>query len=235
MVWHSYMLNPRDFLEDCLRQGKMKFWRACLPWAVIDPCIDNNTFEYTASDAAMKYFEDRTGYRWNSLIDSPDATIECPACRRTLYVPWTRWNSPDMWTKSKSLDCSESYGESVAAGFSDKNFEAPCQCGIFIDHELHRVQKFRKDIQALRDLDVPMPGTIFSSTGSYNLFQAEEDPKYSRNFRHRRESCFQQLPRSLVSESSYQRTQQFIVHEVRITDCSSNSRKKGDDRHTHRD
>ena len=172
MVWHAYMLNPRDFLEDCLRQGKMKFWRAGLPWAVIDPCIDNHTFEYSAGDAAMKHFEGRTRYKWNSLIDPPTATIECPSCRRTLNVPWTRWDSQDTWTKTNSLDLSASYGESVAAGFSDKKFEALCQCGLVIDHELLRVQKFRRDIQALRNLDVPMPGTVMLPTGPYLLFSA---------------------------------------------------------------
>ena len=160
MVWHAYMLNPRDFLEDCLRQGKMKFWRAGMPWMVIDPCIDNNTFEYNASDGAVKRFEDRTGYNWNSLSACPNATIECPSCRRTLNVPWTRWDSPDIW---KNGD----YGTSTATGFSDKNFEAVCKCGIVIDHETLRVQKFREDIQALRNLGVPMPGTLFSHTGSY--------------------------------------------------------------------
>lgn len=165
MVWHAYMLNPRDFLEDCLRQGTMRFWRAGLPWAVINPCIDNKTFEYSASEAAMEYFEDRTGYKWISLNDFPKATIECPLCRRKLYVPRTRWDSQRAWTKSSSRKDAELYGELSAAGFSDKKFDVQCQCGIVIDHEMYRTQKFRRDIQALRNLDVPMPGTILSDHG----------------------------------------------------------------------
>ncbi|KAF3483895.1 uncharacterized protein GIQ15_03219 [Arthroderma uncinatum] len=47
MVWHAYMLNPRDVLEDCLRLGKMSFWTSGLPLDVINECIDNTTFEYT--------------------------------------------------------------------------------------------------------------------------------------------------------------------------------------------
>ena len=170
MVWHAYMLNPRDFLEDCLRQGKMKFWRAGLPWAVIDPCIDNNTFEYSATQAAMEGFEDSTGYRWNSLNDHPNATIECPFCRRKLYLPRTRWDSQRAWTKTSSRKDAELYGELTAAGVADKSFEVQCQCGIVIDHEMHRTQKFRRDIQALRNSDVPMPGTILNETGVYSLF-----------------------------------------------------------------
>lgn len=170
MVWHAYMLNPRDFLEDCLRQGKMRFWRAGLPWAVIDHCINNSTFEYSADKAAMEYFEDRTGYRWDSLNDFPTATIKCPLCRRQLYVPQTRWDSQLAWTKSSSLKDAGLYGELTAAGFSDKRFEVQCQCGIVIDHELYRTQKFRRDIQALHNMDVPMPGTILNDTGVCALF-----------------------------------------------------------------
>ena len=177
MVWHAYMLNPRDFLEDCLRQGKMNFWRAGMPWAVIDPCIDNMTFEYSASDAAVMHFEGRTGHKWNSLSDLPSATLECPSCRRTLHVPWTRWDSQNVWTLETS-------GESIATGFSDKDFEAVCECGIVVDHEMLKLQKFRKDIQALRDLDVPMPGTLFGRDGLYPFFWAYKIPSYSHKFRH---------------------------------------------------
>lgn len=99
-------------------------------------------------------------------MDPPTATIECPSCRRTLNVPWTRWDSQDIWIKTNFVGALESYGESVAAGFSDKKFEALCQCGLVIDHELLRLQKFRRDIQALRNLDVPMPGTLMALNGS---------------------------------------------------------------------
>ena len=174
MVWHAYMLNPRDFLEDCLRQGKMKFWRAGLPWAVIDSCIDINTFEFRASDLAMERFEDQTGYRWDSLIDSPKAIIDCPSCRRKLYVPRTGWDSQLAWTKSSPLTYAKLRGESEATGFSDQSFEVQCQCGIVTNHESLRVLKFRRDIQALRNLDVPMPGTILSETGMSLLFCAEQ-------------------------------------------------------------
>lgn len=164
MVWHAYILNPRDFLEDCLRQGKMKFWRAGLPWAAIDPCINNDTFEYSASEAAMERFEDRTGCKWDSLNDPPNATIECPSCRQRMYVPWTRWDSQEAWRESSPVQLN---GELHATGLSDNHFKVHCQCGIIIDHELLRTQKFRRDMQALRNLDVPMPGTILSDKGIY--------------------------------------------------------------------
>ena len=174
MVWHAYMLNPRDFLEDCLRQGKMRFWRAGLPWAAINPCIDNDTFEYKNSYAAMERFEDRTGYKWESLNDSPTASIECPTCTRCLDVPRTKWDSQHSWTRSSSLKDAELYGELLAAGFSDKKFEVQCQCGVIIDHDILRTLKFRRDIRALRNLDVPMPGTILNDQGIYSYSSAND-------------------------------------------------------------
>lgn len=165
MVWHAYMLNPRDFLEDCLRQGKMRFWRAGLPWTVIDPCIDNNSFECKASQAAIEYFEDQTGCKWDSLHDSPKATVKCLSCGQLLYVARTKWDSQHAWTRSSSGKDAELNGELLAAGFSDKKFEVQCQCGLVLDHEFHRTQKFRRDIKALRNLDVPMPGTILNDKG----------------------------------------------------------------------
>lgn len=170
MVWHAYMLNPRDFLEDCLRQGKMRFWRAGLPWDVIDPCIDNNTFEYNANQAAIYYFEEQTEHKWNSLDDTPTATVQCPSCGQLMHVARTEWDSQRAWTKSSPAKDAELYGELLAAGFSDKKFEVQCQCGLVLDHEFYRTQKFRRDIQALRNLDVPMPGTILNDKGVYLLY-----------------------------------------------------------------
>lgn len=172
MVWHAYMLNPRDFLEDCLRQGKMRFWRSGLPWAVINPCIDNNSFEYTASKPAMELFEKQTGYKWNSLDDSLSAIISCPGCMRKLEVPRTRWDSRLAWQKSSSRKDAGLWGEVQAAGLSDKDFEVQCHCGVVINHELYRTWKFRTDLQALRNLDVPMPGTILNDTGVCSLFKS---------------------------------------------------------------
>lgn len=46
MVWHAYMLNPRAYLEDCIRHGRMAIWNVEMPWRVVAECIDSETFEY---------------------------------------------------------------------------------------------------------------------------------------------------------------------------------------------
>lgn len=163
MVWHAYQLNPRDFFEDCLRFGKMKFWRAGLPWPVINSCINNETFEFTPSNEAVKYFENRTGFSWDSRVDPSEAQIKCHNCNKLHTIPWTKWDSKSSWqmeTYPKSLK-----GEHEATGFADKNFSFTSPCGTWIDHEFLKMQKFRKDMEALRFNDVPMPGTLLDIKG----------------------------------------------------------------------
>ncbi|KAL6714165.1 hypothetical protein ACLMJK_008659 [Lecanora helva] len=165
MVWHAYQLNPRDFLQDCLRYGKLKFWRTGLPWEAISASIDNDNFEFVASDAAVRYFEGATGCAWDSLTDPPEAKVCCPRCSEIRYVPWTHWNSPAAWTSESYLGKSKLKGEVAAFGLADKYFSFQCPCGTVLDHELLKVQKFRRDMQALCEDDIPMPGTLLGVNG----------------------------------------------------------------------
>ncbi len=157
MVWHSYMLNPRDFLEDCVRYQKMNFWREGLPWAAINDCINNDSFEYVASEKARQLFESETGYAWDSLHDPPNITLDCPGCNRSLSVPWTTCSAGSTWTNRFGV---------TGQGITEKDFVARCaSCNVSSDHDLLRAQKFRKDVQRLLLKDVPMPGTILSIEG----------------------------------------------------------------------
>lgn len=157
MVWHSYMLNPRAFLEDCIRYGKMKFWRTGLPWSAIDSRIDNDTLEYSGTEEAQKFFVTGSGLAWDSLNDPSTVLVQCPKCKSKMSYPWTT--------------CDESFfvgsiREDLGNGFADKHFELHCDgCKVTVDHGVLRTQKFRKDLQALLLKDVPMPGTILSVNG----------------------------------------------------------------------
>ena len=164
MVWHSYMLNPRDFMDDCIRNQKMNFWRAGLPWAAINSCINNDSFEYVATDEARQLFESKTGYAWDSLHDGPNLILDCPGCNRGLSIPWTDCNAFSAWT-----DPTGKIGlGAVGQGFADREFRVRCAtCNTLIDHEFLRAQKFRKDVQRLLLKDVPMPGTILTVDGKF--------------------------------------------------------------------
>ncbi len=163
MVWHAYQLNPRDFFEDCLRYGKMRFWRAGLPWAAINSCINNETFDFHPSEKAVRYYENGTGSSWDSCLDPSNAQIKCPNCNKFRTTPWTMWNSESSWQMATYGDNLK--GEIEATGIADKNFSFSCPCGTVINHELLKTQKFRKDMEALRFDDIPMPGTLLDIKG----------------------------------------------------------------------
>jgi hypothetical protein len=61
MVWHAYMLNPRAYLEDCVRLGRMALWHTKMPWDAIAKCIDPSTFVFHAGAVAEGSFTRLTG------------------------------------------------------------------------------------------------------------------------------------------------------------------------------
>ena len=165
MVWHAYQLNPRNFLEDCIRYGKLQFWTTGFPWALVNDCIDNETFEFQGNHETRFNFEAMTGLPWNSLSDDQPHKIRCPQCASVHSLPWTLWGDEVAWITS-SLDRKKLTGEFDANGYADKNFNIQASCGLEFDHELLKTQKFRSDMLALRSEDVPLPGTILDIEGN---------------------------------------------------------------------
>ncbi|PGH02156.1 hypothetical protein AJ79_07702 [Helicocarpus griseus UAMH5409] len=157
MVWHAYMLNPRDFLEDCIRMGKMSFWVTGLPWEVLNFCINNQTFDYQPPAEAAKYFRMQTGLEWENTHDSPCKSLACPRCQGQVMISWQEENPQIGLLDHPFEDCS-CYG--------DKNLRSACNhCGITITHEKLRLAKFHYDVTRLMMNGVPMPGTILNRDG----------------------------------------------------------------------
>ncbi|KAJ5174875.1 uncharacterized protein N7482_000752 [Penicillium canariense] len=156
MVWHSHMLNPRDFLEDCIRSGRMSTWRTGFPFAAVNACINDRTLEYTVSEETQKLFEQQLQLKWDNLHDAPGKDLECPRCAKVNTILWTEG----------------AIGESVkeafknSTGFSDRSFEMTCKhCKYPIDHGRLRVAKFRSDLIRLLQNNRPMPGSIYNING----------------------------------------------------------------------
>ena len=171
MVWHAYMLNPRDYLEDCLRFGRMSMWHTVFPWQGAVDCINSETFVYESPEAA-KTFTGLTSLPWDQLDDLTPKRLTCPACRKDMEVQWTTCpkfasrsmdKQYDSWTRlSEALDEALSGGD----GYCDKTFEALCpSCQSLIDYDWLRADKFCTDIKRLIYTDVPMAGTILGNTG----------------------------------------------------------------------
>ena len=158
MVWHSYMLNPRNFLEDCLRYGKMDLWTTGLPWEAINSCIDNESLEFVASENARIVFNRNTGLAWDSLEDEYLIPVKCPQCKTQMGCPPTTCLERYCWTAEK-------IGK-AGTGFADPEFSQPClTCRFVITHDRLRMQKLRNDVQSLLVDDLPMPGTILTTNG----------------------------------------------------------------------
>ena len=156
------MLNPRNYLEDCIRYGKLGLWTGAFPWEAVDNCINNETFEYSGNVEARQNFEARTKCAWDSLEDDPTVKIECPKCHKLVACPWTTCNEKYMWTTSEAGKLGE--------GFAERDFDGWCKDCSFrsnISHELLRAHKFRKDVERLiaKDDPLPMPGTFLDKNG----------------------------------------------------------------------
>ncbi|KAJ6187364.1 hypothetical protein N7519_002272 [Penicillium mononematosum] len=155
MVWHAHCLNPRNFLEDCIRYGKMSTWVTGFPWEVIDRCINNHTMEYTVSEQGQRLFEQKLNIKWNNLHDPPTKQVNCPCCGRVNDVPWTK---PFLGTLSEPFRFNQ--------GYADDSFTEICVgCLHVIDHGRLKVAKFRKDLEATLYENLPMPGSFTNLQG----------------------------------------------------------------------
>lgn len=82
------MLNPRDYLEDCIRFGVKDLWATGMPWAAIDAALDTR-FNYLVPEEAQASFIGATGFNWDNVQDSLTKKLNCPRCSQTSEVPWT--------------------------------------------------------------------------------------------------------------------------------------------------
>lgn len=188
MVWHSYMLNPRAYLEDCVRLGRMALWNTKMPWNAIAECIDPSTFIFQAGDVAEGAFTRLTGHyvsekpivseghntdvnrsiQWDNLIDGDAKKLNCPSCQANIHVPWTTCCQHTTEKPKSDRNLAENVDAVLASGegFSDRDFSATCPgCEIRITHDLLRADKFCTDVRQLLTKGTPMPGTILGLRG----------------------------------------------------------------------
>jgi Glycine-rich domain-containing protein-like len=139
MVWHAYLLAPRSFLEDCLRQSKMDFWATGLPWEVIESCFDASD-NYQPGIGAKQFFDSRTGVCWDNLMDSPTKIVLCPKDGSKIVCPWMT--------------------------YADSHFREACPtCSTVLTHDVLSVHRLRQDADDFMLNNHPMPGTVLSSEG----------------------------------------------------------------------
>ncbi|KAJ4174255.1 hypothetical protein NW754_004670 [Fusarium falciforme] len=88
MVLHTHMLNPRLFLEDCMRYGAREFWAAGMPWEKINAAIDKN-FNYIQPEEKKSIWSAMCTRNWDNTQDTLHKLMDCPSCRASNAIPWT--------------------------------------------------------------------------------------------------------------------------------------------------
>ncbi|KAH7139670.1 hypothetical protein B0J13DRAFT_527345 [Dactylonectria estremocensis] len=153
LVYHSHMLNPYNFLEDCLRAGYRQFWGNGMPWHLVNAAIDAN-FNYNVSDDLKARWVAQTGRAWENSDDPDIKTIPCPVCTATIEVPWTTCGLEEY--PSAGADASL-----TGSGYGDGNLDVHCHsCGTHITKEFLSLAKFCNDSRDLLVKNLPMPGTV---------------------------------------------------------------------------
>ncbi|KAM0719262.1 hypothetical protein Q7P37_005167 [Cladosporium fusiforme] len=185
MVWHAYMLNPRAYLEDCIRLGRMALWNVRMPWNAIAACINASTFKLEAGAATEGDFTRLTGRYWDNLVDDDVKKVKCPNCQTISTVPWTTCGNfePEVEGTPHTL------GENVDAmlgsgmGYCDRDLSTICmKCETRITHNVLRAGRFREDVEQLLTSSTPMPGTILGLRGIPFKVDIYTDPHWKGVF-----------------------------------------------------
>ncbi|EED11448.1 conserved hypothetical protein [Talaromyces stipitatus ATCC 10500] len=168
MVWHSFMLNPRAYLEDCFRQAKMNLWATPFPWDLVTQCIsmdDEKRYYYHPSEKAHQQWNIRTGRKWDNLEDPLHHALKCPFCHKKTRVLWTKARITMLDPTRASLR-GMTPGFENADGYADKSFSISCSgCHEQLDHDYLSFIKFRIDNIALIKQHLPLPGTLYDPNG----------------------------------------------------------------------
>jgi hypothetical protein len=117
MVWQAYMLSPRNFLEDCIRFGKMYFGRrVCLGMSLM---LAWRKSQATSLVMPQKNaVEERTGHEWDNLMDAPVIKLTGPKDEKILRCSWTTCD----YSNTRNMDLEERL---LGRGYADKDFHMP--------------------------------------------------------------------------------------------------------------
>lgn len=160
MVWHSYMLNPRAYLEDCIREGRMNLWATDIPWQAVAEVIDSDTFKYEPSPAACDLYTTNTGDAWDSLHGTETKTFNCPHCSARSTALWTSVGETEPRQSKALLDAVKVWLVG-GQGYTDPGFEVRCEsCKMSVTRDALIVKRFMTDIINLQRADLCMPGTV---------------------------------------------------------------------------
>lgn len=171
LVWHSHMLNPKDYLEDCLRSGLRGLWTSGMPWKLVNRAIDSQ-FTYTVDVACMAAWESLTGRKWARVVDAPCKSVKCPSCFELEQVLWTTWGLGESDTRNRP-----------GQGYCDDNLKFHCsQCITTMDKPFLELSRFIDDFEGLLTDGRPMPGTILDKESGMQTVDQEKNFKWTKAY-----------------------------------------------------
>ena len=177
------MLNPRAYLEDCIRFGLRGLWLTGMPWKLVDISISNMDFSYHASRSARERWCSlpNMNLRWDSLDDPAYVRVMC-LCGQRTRIPWT--------TCGEAASGGSSAGTSLHAisrqrldlrgyGFGDAYLGYACEwCRRLLTRDSLSAARFVGNIYHLHASRWPMPGTILSlSAGVPARLDKDQEPR----------------------------------------------------------
>ncbi|KAF8544408.1 hypothetical protein BDD12DRAFT_873115 [Trichophaea hybrida] len=137
MVWHSFMLNPKCYYDDCFALGVPSMLSVAFPWEAIKNAIDLSTLSYTLPSEAEEFFKVSTSQNpdlFSQLKDASVSTprlplleISCPACESEHEIQITPSGTQTGWL--------------------DPAFRLSCSCGFLINHDALCAERLRQDIK----------------------------------------------------------------------------------------
>ena len=152
MVFHSYVLNPHTFLQDCLRCGGVPVWKAGFPWALIAESINKTNLKYRIAESTTLAFEKQTGLKWSYNDPDHHTNLECPKCSSLVSVLWTT-----LYPRGSSQ---------MEKGNTLMPFTVPCQnCDFQLSQDSISKLRLKVDLENLLSHDIAMPATLLSKGG----------------------------------------------------------------------
>ncbi|KAG8985449.1 hypothetical protein FRB94_004854 [Tulasnella sp. JGI-2019a] len=167
MVWHTYMLSPRIYQEDCLRMHPGLRKIGSFPLLQMCSTIDHETLlPHPPTQSRSFAFRSFTGESFDPPIRTgfeDTVTIYCPNCSKDIPVPWLSHNGN---------------------GYAQRGFSTRCDvdggCNMEFDRETLGVRKFYQDMgKCMQNPDtqflantlvdykrgIPIPGLAKTLTG----------------------------------------------------------------------
>ncbi|KAI7546910.1 hypothetical protein KC331_g5326 [Hortaea werneckii] len=169
MVWHAYMLNPRAYLEDFLRNGGMRLWHTRFPWKAVEECVDCENFAFEPGCLAVDAWNAITGDLGWSNLELGKKKVCCPHCGALNLCQWSTCGDGEGDRSSLKSGTLTSWIDGILAsgrGYCDKEFNLICTaCQQDIDHSRLVAGKFRSDLVLLIKDRTPMQGTLLDLQG----------------------------------------------------------------------